>query len=1306
MAIASNWTWEKKYLTSPVTSLEFVGSDLVLSGNGPLLGVYSTAKGVLLIEKCLLQGSRIHGIRGEKTFGNLVLIFGQKVIRVIKLQENPSNSSVRVEAASDIVAFPDLIWDAHWLYQDKVPKLVAIATAHNAVWCWDWKNDVKQLVAQCEEPCILYSACFFGSDLENLIIASGTVFNQVLLWRVQGKKDGNNRTLILQRLTGHSGVIFAINFNKQGTLLSSVSDDRSIRLWKITNLSALESNGSVEPLLVVYGHSARVWNAKLLEMCFVSIGEDLVCNVWSYDGSIVKSYKGHTGRNIWSLAVNQNENLIATGGGDGSVRLWPLSSPDHNSNAILREARLPSIETTANNQMNTRKTKKEDYPRFVSLLDQFNLLIMTNEGCLYKYSWMKNKSSPGDHNVLSLSSNTDDTNHKDQWRLLLKDAEYSSYSVVALSPCHKMVAFGNLRGKIKLQDANFNYPSVELQAYSGKVHSLLWSQQHSPRHLFSCGPDGQITWWNIICTKGETTTINVTPLCIFTLPPSKQRWASAIEIFQISNKETVTNKSALIVCGDRKGSLHLFDASTDDLTAEKCIGPVHSLPLLHGKAGVSHLCLYNNTMYSAGRDGVYRQLRIQNNTLEVIDTKKVYKGLDWVERLLFVDNGDLLIAGFHAAYFVLWSVQHNELLWRVMCGGAHRVWDLVLQQLDSSVCGGVLAFIKDSTIYTHKMTFPCELKKAMLKSGFHGREVTCICHVDSIVGQQGDISDVFVTGSEDTNIQLMISDRSTGMTSLIFTAHGHISSVRALCATKSPRPNIQPKEQINGHPTNDRTCHLLFSGGGRASLKCWRVDLSRINDSRQGDKMTPSPMVFLGEFSFRFSNHRRRRRKHDSQSFSEIRFMSLTSLSAANLKDSCQSLYFVLAACSDGFVRIFSFDERRNRFSLLAQSLYLKRCVLTISHVIDFCTSGSPLVMMFAGDTAGKISCWDITSLLCSHIREHCDSTSVEDTIMTNTMNSEKETLPAGDSLVENKRETVDNNEGEKTVLDGHVSVEKNDTSQPRMAALSSESCVTTDIYVSSRGSWKEGVLEDCVTDCNVSESVTVATKQQTEETNVIVDTGPSAQNQDSVNFGQEVLHEAISNDLISIGSEMPGQISVTDQNGEELNATLVGQSDFSCLPLVPVFLGLPTHVFHAHQSGVNAISLVKNDVSGQYLLVSGGDDAALYAAEFNLKLNKNDVTKVHVTREVSEPFAHTSSVTGVKALKDGFAISSSVDQRIVLWEIVDSGQGSSVFRQRASEIMDVADVQDLEVWGERDGLLVAAVCGVGLQTFDLVGRG
>ena len=148
-----------------------------------------------------------------------------------------------------------------------------------------------------------YSARFFGSHLDHLIIASGTVFNQVLLWKVQGKKDENNRTPVLQRLTGHEGVIFSLNFNKPGTLLSSVSDDRSIRLWKVINLSTFESNGFVEPLLVVYGHAARVWDAKLLETHFVSIGEDLVCNVWNYDGNVVKTHKGHTGIEQCSIII-------------------------------------------------------------------------------------------------------------------------------------------------------------------------------------------------------------------------------------------------------------------------------------------------------------------------------------------------------------------------------------------------------------------------------------------------------------------------------------------------------------------------------------------------------------------------------------------------------------------------------------------------------------------------------------------------------------------------------------------------------------------------------------------------------------------------------------------------------------------------------------------------------------------------------------------------------------------------------------------------------------------------------------------
>ena len=51
--------------------------------------------------------------------------------------------------------------------------------------------------------------------------------------------------------------------------------------------------------------------------------------------------------------------------------------------------------------------------------------------------------------------------------------------------------------------------------------------------------------------------------------------------------------------------------------------------------------------------------------------------------------------------------------------------------------------------------------------------------------------------------------------------------------------------------------------------------------------------------------------------------------------------------------------------------------------------------------------------------------------------------------------------------------------------------------------------------------------------------------------------------------------------------------------------------------------------VPGQYLMVSGGDDSALYAAEFSFVVGNDNVIKIDVTREASRASAHTSSVTG-----------------------------------------------------------------------------
>jgi len=67
----------------------------------------------------------------------------------------------------------------------------------------------------------------------------------------------------------------------------------------------------------------------------------------------------------------------------------------------------------------------------------------------------------GKTDVSSSSPNRTSSNPEDQWTLLCKDADYSSYSVLALSPCHKIIALGNLKGKIKLQDVGEWQPSVK-----------------------------------------------------------------------------------------------------------------------------------------------------------------------------------------------------------------------------------------------------------------------------------------------------------------------------------------------------------------------------------------------------------------------------------------------------------------------------------------------------------------------------------------------------------------------------------------------------------------------------------------------------------------------------------------------------------------------------------------------------------------------------------------------------------------------------------------------------------------------------
>ena len=90
-------------------------------------------------------------------------------------------------------------------------------------------------------------------------------------------------------------MIFNINVNYSSQLICSVSDDRSIMLWRWSCPEGSDSweTARFDPLSTFLGHTSRVWDARILDNQLISIGEDALLMVWDLNGALKKSVKTH-----------------------------------------------------------------------------------------------------------------------------------------------------------------------------------------------------------------------------------------------------------------------------------------------------------------------------------------------------------------------------------------------------------------------------------------------------------------------------------------------------------------------------------------------------------------------------------------------------------------------------------------------------------------------------------------------------------------------------------------------------------------------------------------------------------------------------------------------------------------------------------------------------------------------------------------------------------------------------------------------------------------------------------------------------
>ncbi|NXG42470.1 WDR6 protein, partial [Psilopogon haemacephalus] len=483
--------------------------------------------------------------------------------------------------------------------------------------------------------------------------------------------------------------------------------------------------------------------------------------------------------------------------------------------------------------------------------------------------------------------------------------------------------------------------------------------------LVASGPDGEMLWMDVVHRPGQAPTVRL--MGRYLLPPCKQRWHTCA---------TFLPQGGLLVCGDRRGSLLLFPCSSSPggavestSVANGNVEPVEEgsgrqweppcslhkrhLPIeaplsvlfgLHGKTGVTSVTCHGGYIYSTGRDGVYRQLCLQAGQLQVLQKHRPCKGLQWIEELRFTVDGDLLVLGFHADNFVVWSSRTGENLHCIPCGGGHRSWSYW-----SNSSAEAFAFIKCGDV----MLYHCEAKpreQQILLASLHGREITCVRRLGTLEMPGHSTVNVFVTGSEDTTACILVLSEHSRTAMPLTWLSDHISSVRALALASPAGPGDE------GFSDKGLSA-LLFSAGGRAQIECYRLLCA--GDPASKTAVTCS-VVHVA--SHRLDEHwERKKNRHKLVKMDpETRYMSLSVVPGTSTKQLPTSWKFLAAACSDGSVRIFGLLEATQKLVLVAESFHHQRCVLKVEAFL-YTRAGGESQLLCSAATDGSVAFWDIT---------------------------------------------------------------------------------------------------------------------------------------------------------------------------------------------------------------------------------------------------------------------------------------------------------------------------------------------------------
>ncbi|KAL2848156.1 WD40-repeat-containing domain protein [Aspergillus pseudoustus] len=957
----------------PITTLkalEFKEIRLLLTGQGPFIRVCEEESAEVLAYYKAFKRSAVHGFavlhREEQESGTAkvqLLAWGDRSLRLIDLgysKDGHANLTVSVAASSAEYYAPD--WLLAGCASTTTEGCAAyLVTAHNAVLgltivkvpstSFGKTLELRQLVVGVKS--ILYSANIISLSPSHVLIAAGTVFGEIIVWSCFALGSEGSTIKVTSSIhhffTGHEGSIFDVKISPEivnlhgdrpGRLLASCSDDRTVRIWDISDCERADPNepspystdgfelkstgfGHVkgEPevtsescIASAFGHGARIWGVNFVaarsrqdKIGLVSRGEDAHCLVWDLSWGRSASQKSefklnnvcslrcHNGKHIWSIETVEDgtETTVYSGGADGAVRTFKLNAEHGVIECPNRTTRVP-IATSSEGSEAAAKVLMRAFG-FVSS-DRF--LATTSLGEI-QLGWVEFPDSL-DRRVVR--------------ETLSVEESLRSYAIISGLPSKGVAVFGDQKGVIRLYEHESR--TITTVADIGQRPVGLHALDYQPK---TSNGSAAMTFLATYATH-DTADLLYIHLLHKAEPHVGKTTLHLPQGFDITCASLINNNDYLAI-GSKLGSLVVYRMKNSD-----SLQPLLKLARFHSKEGVNQILPFSvlsptestlsTHFISCGRDGTYRvsSLDVLQSSEETVSIRTVHSptALNFNIEGAYVDQSsqNLMFYGFGGMEFVIWNENTQSEVARIHCGGAHRRWAF---QASTERRGHALLLWARGGLNASHLNVS---KSRTICAGGHGREIKTLGSV-----QKPDGRPLFVTGAEDTTLRVF-APRSNSTPD-----GGALECARVLNAHDSAPQHIG----------FSRDARFMFTSSAMEDFYVWRIGSIPVFG------LTAALLGWCPK----------------SQPNSELR---ITCFDILEVEDSGGEPSFILCLTySNSTISIFhlSCSADEGRFTLLANGTYTSNCLTQVR----FLQNQSSLCLITTS-TDGHFTLWDVTTVL------------------------------------------------------------------------------------------------------------------------------------------------------------------------------------------------------------------------------------------------------------------------------------------------------------------------------------------------------